>query len=293
MIRGSIVALVTPMQDNGDIDRDALANLVDWHIASGTDAIVAVGTTGESATLDLNEHVGVMKFIVERVKKRVPVIGGTGANATQEAIELTRAAKDVGCDAALLVTPYYNKPTQEGLLLHHQAIAAAVALPQILYNVPGRTACDMKPETAIRLSAVPNIIGIKEATGELARAQEILARARDGFAVYAGDDACAVELMLAGGHGNISVTANVAPAQMHSLCMAALRGDAAMARALNGKLAELHQILFVESNPIPVKWALHMMGRIGTGIRLPLTVLSVAHRAPLYDALARAGLVKS
>ncbi len=293
MIKGSIVALVTPMLDNGDVDRDALAKLVDWHVASGTDAIVAVGTTGESATLDMEEHVGVMKFIVECAKKRVPVIGGTGANSTKEAIELTQAAKDVGCDAALLVTPYYNKPTQEGLVKHHEAVAAAVALPQILYNVPGRTACDMKPETAIRLSRVPHIVGIKEATGELARAQQIRAGAPAGFAVYSGDDATAVELMLQGGDGNISVTANVAPAEMHALCTAALQGDAATARAVNEKLAELHRVLFVESNPIPVKWALHAMGRMGTGIRLPLTVLSEAQRPVVRAALARAGLVNA
>lgn len=293
MIKGSIVALVTPMLDNGDIDRDALANLIDWHVASGTDAIVAVGTTGESATLDMDEHIAVMRFIVERAKKRVPVIGGTGANSTREAIDLTQAAKDVGCDAALLVTPYYNKPTQEGLVLHHQAVAAAVALPQILYNVPGRTACDMKPDTALRLARVPNIVGIKEATGDLARAKEILDGAPSGFAVYSGDDATAVELMLMGGHGDISVTANVAPAEMHSMCMAALRGDGAMARALNQKLEELHRVLFVESNPIPAKWALHAMGRIGTGIRLPMTVLSESQRPLLRAALVRAGLVKA
>lgn len=293
MIKGSVVALVTPMLDNGDIDRDALANLVDWHVASGTDAIVAVGTTGESATLDMEEHVAVMKFIVERAQKRIPVIGGTGANSTSEAIELTQAAKNVGCDAALLVTPYYNKPTQEGLVLHHQAVAAAVALPQILYNVPGRTACDMKPETILRLAAVPNIVGVKEATGDLSRAKVLLENAPAEFAVYSGDDATAVELMLLGGHGNISVTANVAPAEMHSMCMMALRGDAQGARALNEKMAELHQVLFVESNPIPVKWALHVMGRAGRGIRLPLTVLSEAQRPPVRAALARFGLVPS
>jgi len=293
MFKGSIVALVTPMLDSGDVDRDALANLVDWHVSSGTDAIVAVGTTGESATLDMEEHVGVMKFVVERARKRIPVIGGTGANSTREAIDLTQAARDVGCDAALLVTPYYNKPTQEGLVLHHRAIAAAVALPQILYNVPGRTACDMKPETALRLAGVANIVGIKEATGDLERAKALIDAAPPGFAVYSGDDATAVELMLIGGAGNISVTANVAPAEMHSMCMAALRGDAAMARALNEKLAELHRVLFVEANPIPVKWALHMMGRAGTGIRLPLTELSESQRPLLRAALVRAGLVKA
>lgn len=291
MIKGSLVALVTPMRDNGDIDHDALAALVDWHIGNGTDAIVAVGTTGESPTVDFDEHIALMKFIVDCVKKRVPVIGGTGANATREAIELTQAAKDVGCDAALLVTPYYNKPTQEGLVLHHQAIAAAVALPQILYNVPGRTACDMKPDTVVRLSAVPHIVGIKEATGDLSRAKEILARVPADFAVYSGDDATAVELILLGGHGNISVTANVMPVEMQAACLAALRGDAAGARAWNEKMAELHQVLFIESNPMPVKWAVHEMGHIGTGIRLPLTALSAANRAPLHAALVRAGVV--
>ncbi|HEX7670387.1 MAG TPA: 4-hydroxy-tetrahydrodipicolinate synthase, partial [Polyangiaceae bacterium] len=212
MIRGSIVALVTPMKTGGDVDWDALARLVDWHAESGTDAIVAVGTTGESATIDFEEHAKVMAFVVERAKKRLPVIGGTGANSTREAIHLTKSANDVGCDAALLVTPYYNKPTQEGLYLHYKAVAEAVTIPQILYNVPGRTACDLLPETALRLASVPRIVGIKEATGNLERAREILARCGPDFAVYSGDDATAVELMLMGGHGDISVTANVAPA---------------------------------------------------------------------------------
>ncbi len=291
MIKGSLVALVTPMLDNGGIDRDALAALVDWHIASGTDAIVAVGTTGESATLDYDEHVAVMKFIVDRVAKRVPVIGGTGANSTTEAIELTQAAKDVGCDAALLVTPYYNKPTQEGLVLHHTAIAKAVALPQILYNVPGRTACDMKPDTIVRLSTVQNIIGVKEATGDLARAKDILARVDKKFAVYSGDDATAIDMILLGGHGDISVTANVVPKQMHDACVAALAGDAALAKKIDATVAELHSVLFCESNPIPVKWALHEMGRMGAGIRLPLTALSASQRPVLRAALVRAGLV--
>ncbi|MFP5383745.1 MAG: 4-hydroxy-tetrahydrodipicolinate synthase [Gammaproteobacteria bacterium] len=291
MIKGSIVALVTPMLDDGGIDHDALAALVDWHVASGTDGIVAVGTTGESATLDMEEHVGVMRFIAERARGRIPVIGGTGANSTREAIELTQAAKEVGCDAALLVTPYYNKPTQEGLYLHHKAIAEAVALPQILYNVPGRTACDMKPDTIVRLASVPNIVGVKEATGELSRARDILARAGSDFAVYSGDDATAVELILLGGHGDISVTANVAPAQMHAICASALAGDATKAQALNAGIAELHQVLFVEANPIPVKWALHEMGRIGAGIRLPLTPLSETQRPVLRAALVRTGLV--
>lgn len=291
MIKGSLVALVTPMLDNGDIDRDALAELVDWHVESGTDAIVAVGTTGEASTLDMDEHVAVMRFIVQCARGRIPVIGGTGANSTREAIELTRAAREIGCAAALLVTPYYNKPTQEGLYLHHKAVADAVSLPQILYNVPGRTACDMKPDTIVRLSSVPNIVGVKEATGDLARAREILDRVGHDFAVYSGDDATAVELILLGGHGDISVTANIVPAQMHALCVAAMAGDALEAHRLNGQIAELHKILFLESNPIPVKWALHEMGRVKAGIRLPLTQLSEAQRPLLREALVRAGVV--
>jgi 4-hydroxy-tetrahydrodipicolinate synthase len=291
MIRGSIVALVTPMKAGGDIDWDALARLVDWHADSGTDAIVAVGTTGESATIDFDEHAKVMAFIVERAQKRLPVIGGTGANSTREAIHLTKSAKDVGCDAALLVTPYYNKPTQEGLYLHYKAVAAQVSIPQILYNVPGRTACDLLPETALRLASIPHIVGIKEATGNLDRARDILARCSPSFAVYSGDDATAVELMLMGGQGDISVTANVAPAAVRAMCVAALEGNAALARAENAKLAELHDALFVESNPIPVKWALHEMGRIGAEIRLPLTTLSAERRSELRAVLARAGLL--
>lgn len=292
MIRGSIVALVTPMKSGGDVDWDALARLVDWHAESGTDAIVAVGTTGESATIDFEEHAKVMAFVVERARKRLPVIGGTGANSTREAIHLTKSAKDVGCDAALLVTPYYNKPTQEGLYLHYKAVAEAVAIPQILYNVPGRTACDLLPETALRLAPLPHVVGIKEATGNLDRARDILAACGPNFAVYSGDDATAVELMLMGGHGDISVTANVAPAAVHAMCVAALGGDATLARARNAKLAELHDALFVESNPIPVKWALHEMGRIGAEIRLPLTPLSEHKRPALRAVLARAGLLE-
>jgi 4-hydroxy-tetrahydrodipicolinate synthase len=291
MIQGSIVALVTPMYSSGELDWDALAGLVEWHVASKTSGIVAVGTTGESATVDVAEHRKLMAFVVERAKGRLSVIGGTGANSTVEAIELTLAAKEVGCDAALLVTPYYNKPTQEGLFLHHQAIAREVALPQLLYNVPGRTACDMLPETVERLSKVPHIVGIKEATGNLERAKEVLSRVPKDFAVYSGDDATAVELMLLGGHGNVSVTANVAPAEMVTLCAAALRKDFATARALNEKLAVLHKLLFLESNPIPVKWALSQMGRIGPGIRLPLTPLSDRHHAALRGAMAQSGVL--
>ncbi|HVU03078.1 MAG TPA: 4-hydroxy-tetrahydrodipicolinate synthase [Polyangiaceae bacterium] len=293
MIRGSLVALVTPMLADGAIDWDALARLVDMHADAGTDGIVAVGTTGESATVDFDEHEKIMGFVVERARKRLPVIGGTGANSTKEAIELTESAKRVGCDAALLVTPYYNKPTQEGLVLHHTAVAKAVALPQILYNVPGRTACDMLPATIARLAKVPGIVGVKEATGKLERAKEIRDLTGPDFAVYSGDDATAVELILQGGHGDITVTANVAPRAVHVMCEAALRGDAATARAENAKLAELHDALFVESNPIPVKWALHEMGLIGPGIRLPLTPLSEDKRGKLRDVMRRAGLLPS
>lgn len=290
MITGSLVALVTPMLADGSIDWPALTRLVDWHVEQGTDGIVAVGTTGESATLDVHEHCEVIARIVQQVQGRIPVIAGTGANATREAIELTRAAAEAGADACLLVTPYYNKPTQEGLYRHYRAVAEAVAIPQILYNVPGRTACDLKPETALRLAEVPNIVGIKEATGDLERARFLIERRPADFAVYSGDDATAVELILLGGQGNISVTANIAPKLMSDICRLALIGQADEARALNAQLEELHRLLFVESNPIPVKWALHVMGRMDTGIRLPLTPLSAEAQPVIQEALARAGL---
>jgi 4-hydroxy-tetrahydrodipicolinate synthase len=292
-ITGSIVALVTPMNADGTIDWLSLDKLVEWHIEQGTNAIVAVGTTGESATLNFNEHIEVIRRVVEKARKRVPVIAGTGANSTQEAIELTEAAKEVGADACLLVTPYYNKPTQEGLYLHHKAIAEAVKIPQILYNVPGRTACDMLPDTVVRLSTVPNIIGIKEATGKLDRAKEILDRVRKDFLVYSGDDETAVELMLMGGKGDISVTANVAPASVAQMCALALAGKAEEARALNNKLMPVHKNLFVEANPIPAKWALNAMGKIGAGIRLPLTPLSAKFHEVLRSSLKQAGLLPS
>ncbi|WP_312226485.1 4-hydroxy-tetrahydrodipicolinate synthase, partial [Stutzerimonas nitrititolerans] len=260
MISGSIVALVTPMDAQGGIDWDSLSKLVDFHLQEGTHAIVAVGTSGESATLDYSENIEVIRRVVDQVNGRIPVIAGTGANSTREALELTEKAKAVGADACLLVTPYYNKPTQEGLYLHFRHIAESVAIPQILYNVPGRTACDMLPETVERLSKVSNIIGIKEATGDLKRGQEVLDRVGKDFLVYSGDDATAVELILMGGKGNISVTANVAPRAMSELCTAALAGDAETARAFHAKLMPLHQMLFIEANPIPVKWALHEMG---------------------------------
>lgn len=291
MITGSLVALVTPMQSDGSIDWLALERLVEWHVQEGTQGIVAVGTTGESPTLTVEEHCAVIQKIVDQVHKRIPVIAGTGANCTREAIELTAEAKRVGADACLLVVPYYNKPTQEGLYQHHKRIAEQVAIPQILYNVPGRTACDMLPETVSRLAKVPNIIGIKEATGNLERAKQLLANCDKDFLVYSGDDATAVELILLGGKGDISVTANVAPKAMAKLCTLAMEGQAAQARALNEKLMPLHTELFVESNPIPVKWALAEMGLIQAGIRLPLTWLSAASQTVVKQALQQAGVL--
>ena len=291
MIAGSMVALVTPMDSQGAVDWDSLGKLVDFHLQEGTNAIVAVGTTGESATLDVHEHVEVIRRVVDQVAGRIPVIAGTGANSTREAVELTQNAKSVGADACLLVTPYYNKPTQEGLYQHFRHIAEAVAIPQILYNVPGRTVCDMLPETVERLAKIANIIGIKEATGDLQRAQDILNRVSSDFLVYSGDDATAVELMLMGGKGNISVTANVAPRAMAELCAAAMRGDAATARAINERLMPLHKNLFIESNPIPVKWALHEMGLMQDGIRLPLTWLSPRCHEPLRQAMRQSGVL--
>jgi len=291
MITGSMVALVTPMDAEGRLDWDSLTQLVDFHLQEGTNAIVAVGTTGESATLDVDEHVAVIRHVVKQVAGRIPVIAGTGANSTREAIELTAAAKQAGVDACLLVTPYYNKPTQEGLYLHHRKIAESVAIPQILYNVPGRTACDMLADTIARLSTVANIIGVKEATGDLQRGREVLDKVASGFLVYSGDDATAVELMLMGAQGNISVTANVAPRAMSDLCAAAMRGDAAAGRAINERLMPLHKQLFCEANPIPVKWALHEMGLIPEGIRLPLTWLSQDCQEPLRQAMRQAGVL--
>lgn len=291
MIAGSMVALVTPMDAQGQLDWASLAKLVDFHLQEGTNAIVAVGTTGESATLDVTEHVEVIRRVVDQVNGRIPVIAGTGGNSTRESVELTAAAKDVGADACLLVTPYYNKPTQEGLYQHFRHIAESVAIPQILYNVPGRTVCDMLPETVERLAKIGNIIGIKEATGDLKRGQEVLDRVSKDFLVYSGDDATAVELMLMGGKGNISVTANVAPREMAQLCAAAMAGDAATARGLNDKLMPLHKALFIESNPIPVKWALHEIGLIPDGIRLPLTWLSPRCHEPLRQALRQSGVL--
>ncbi|GAA5445765.1 4-hydroxy-tetrahydrodipicolinate synthase [Microbulbifer sp. NBRC 101763] len=291
MFTGSMVALATPMYADGSLDWDSLRNLVEWHIEQGTRALVAVGTTGESATLDVNEHIEVIRRVVDQVAGRVPVIAGTGANSTTEAIELTENAARCGADACLLVTPYYNKPSQEGLYQHHRAIAKAVAIPQILYNVPGRTAVDMLPETVQRLAAIGNIVGIKEATGDLERAKVLLETLPQGFAVYSGDDCTAMELILMGGQGDISVTANVAPAAVAQMCEAALAGDAATARAIDQRIQILHKVLFLESNPIPVKWALREMGRIDGGIRLPLTSLSPEHHATVREALRSAGVL--
>ncbi|HTT07412.1 MAG TPA: 4-hydroxy-tetrahydrodipicolinate synthase [Gammaproteobacteria bacterium] len=296
MFEGSMVAIVTPMRagvaPETPLDLDALRRLIDWHIAEGTDAIVAVGTTGESATLDMEEHVEVIRQTIKHVRGRVPVIAGTGANSTTEAIELTEAAKTAGADACLLVTPYYNKPTQEGLYQHHKIIAERVAIPQILYNVPGRTACDMQPETVARLARVPNIIGIKEATGDMGRLDRIRSSCGDKFLLFSGDDATATEFMLRGGHGVISVTANVAPKAMHELCVQARRGDRGQATHTDTRLAGLHKELFCEANPIPTKWALEQMGRIEAGIRLPLTWLSAACHERVRRAMEQAGVAK-
>lgn len=286
-----MVALVTPMGEDGSLDWSALRRLVDWHIDNGTDAIVPVGTTGESPTLDMEEHVEVIRVTVAQVNGRVPVIAGTGANSTREAIDLTRAAEAAGADACLLVTPYYNKPTQEGLYRHYKAIADAVPIPQILYNVPGRTACDMLPETVERLSQVSNIVGIKEASGNPERTREIVRRCGGRMDVYSGDDATALESILLGGKGDISVTANVAPKLMHEMCKLAREGKEREARALNERLMPLHKHLFVEANPIPVKWALQQMGMIKSGIRLPLTPLSAPHHETVRAALRSVGVL--
>lgn len=291
MFHGSMVALVTPMHADGRLDTDGLARLVEFHIEQGTDVLVAVGTTGESPTLDMEEHCKVIRQVVEFARCRVPVIAGTGSNSTREAIDLTRCAMESGADACLLVTPYYNKPTQEGLFLHHRAVAEAVPIPQILYNVPGRTACDLLPETVERLASIPNIIGVKEATGNLDRAREILRHCGERMDVYSGDDATALDLMLLGGKGVISVTANVAPRAMHEMSEAALVGRREEAAAINARIAALHEVLFVEANPIPVKWALAEMGLIPSGLRLPLTPLSTRYHDTVRQALKQAGVL--
>jgi 4-hydroxy-tetrahydrodipicolinate synthase len=291
MISGSLVALVTPMLADGSIDWDQLDALLAWHIAEGTSAIVAVGTTGESATLTVSEHCEVIKRSIARVNGAIPIIAGTGANSTAEAVELTAEAHKLGADACLLVTPYYNKPSQEGLYLHYRHIAEAVPIAQILYNVPGRTGVDMLPDTIGRLADIDNIIGIKEATGDLQRGREVLDICADRMVVYSGDDATATELMLMGAVGTISVTANVAPALVAEVSRLAIAGDAEQARLMDAGLVALNAALFLESNPIPVKWALAEMGRIAAGIRLPLTPLAEQHHQPLRSALRQVGLL--
>ncbi|MGR9043808.1 MAG: 4-hydroxy-tetrahydrodipicolinate synthase [Gammaproteobacteria bacterium] len=291
MIQGSIVALVTPMDENGAIDKASLKKLIEFHIDQGTDSIVAVGTTGESATLNEEEHCDVIKSVVDYAAGRIPVIAGTGANSTSEAIELTREAKLAGADACLLVTPYYNKPTQEGLYLHYKAVAEAVDIPQILYNVPGRTACDMLPETIGRLAPIDNIVGVKEATGELKRVEQIRKLSGDDFAIYTGDDATSCEFCLLGGNGTITVTGNVAPRLVHEMITAAIDGDRETALAIDAKLTGLHKQLFIQSNPIPVKWALMEMGLIKQGIRLPLTWLTEDCREPVRNAMRQAEIL--
>ena len=289
MIKGSLVAIVSPMHDDGSLDFDAYRRLIDWHVAEGTSAIVAVGTTGESPTVTPNEHGELIKVAVEAAAGRIPVIAGTGGNSTAEAIELTRHAKHVGADATLQVVPYYNKPTQEGLYQHFRKIAETVDLPVILYNVPSRTVADMSTETTVRLAQVPGIVGLKDATGDLARGAQLLKYLPAGFALYSGNDDSALALMLLGGHGVISVTANVAPRQMSEMCAAALAGDLKRARRLNAELLPLHFKLFVEPNPVPAKWALAKAGRIDGGIRLPLVPLSKQNEAIVQGALQEAG----
>ena len=288
MITGSIVAIVTPMHEDGSLDLARYRSLIDWHIQSGTAAIVAVGTTGESPTVDVDEHAQLISVAVEQCAGRVPVIAGTGGNSTREAIDLTRHAASVGAAASLQVVPYYNKPGQEGLYQHFRAVAEAVNLPVILYNVPGRTVADLSNDTTVRLAQIPNIVGLKDATGDMPRACDLLDRLPESFALYSGNDDSALALMALGGHGVISVTANVAPAEMAALCRAALGGDLVTARRINRQLLPLHLKLFVEANPIPVKWALKKMGRIEGGIRLPMTELDSRHHATILDALQRA-----
>ncbi|MDP2451861.1 MAG: 4-hydroxy-tetrahydrodipicolinate synthase [Polaromonas sp.] len=290
-ITGSIVALATPLHEDGSVDYPALRKLVDWHIAEGTDCIGVVGTTGESPTVSVEEHCEIIRVSVEQAKGRVPVMAGCGANSTAEAIELARFAKTVGADCQLQVVPYYNKPTQEGQYRHFTAIAEAVDLPMVLYNVPGRTVADMLHATVLRLAQVPGIVGIKEATGNIERAQWLIKEVPAGFAVYSGDDPTAVALMLCGGHGNISVTANVAPRLMHQLCVAAIAGDARSAMKIQLQLLPLHKHLFVEANPIPVKWAMARMGLCGGTLRLPMTPLETANEATVENALRVCGLL--
>ena len=290
-ILGSIVALVTPMHDDGSVDFDALRKLIDWHIAEGTDCIGVVGTTGESPTVTVQEHCDVIRISVEHAKGRVPIMAGTGGNSTAEAIELSRYALEVGADCSLSVGPYYNKPSQEGIYRHFKAIAEAVDIPMVLYNVPGRTVADLQVDTALRLAQVPGIVGIKEATGEIDRASWLIKRAPPGFSVYSGDDGSAVALMLLGGHGNVSVTANLAPRAMHELCVAAMAGRAREAAAIHLKLLPLHSHLFIEPSPAPTKWAMARLGLCGAALRLPVTPLTAAGQATVEQALRDAGLL--
>jgi 4-hydroxy-tetrahydrodipicolinate synthase len=291
LIKGSIVALVTPMLDDGSVDYPALRKLIDWHIAEGTDCIGVVGTTGESPTVSVEEHCEIIRVAVEQANKRVPIMAGCGANSTKEAVALAQFAKKVGADCQLQVVPYYNKPTQEGQYQHFKAIAEAVDLPVILYNVPGRTVADMSHDTVLRLAQISGIVGIKEATGNLERAQWLIKEAPQGFAIYSGDDPTAVALMFCGGHGNVSVTANVAPRLMHELCVAAMAGNIERALQIQMQLMPLHKTLFIESNPIPVKWAVSRMGHCGTHIRLPLTPLTPESQTALTRVMQSSGLI--
>lgn len=291
MFQGSMVALVTPMHADGSLDDDALARLIEFHVDNGTQGIISVGTTGESPTLDPEEHIGVIRRTVELAAGRIPVLAGAGGNSTSEAVHLARAAAEVGADATLQVVPYYNKPPQEGMYRHFRTVAEAVALPHILYNVPGRCGADLLPETIQRLAEIDNIVGVKEATGDPERARRILDLCGDRLEVYSGEDPTAMELMLLGGHGDISVTANVAPRQMHDMCKAAIAGNRAEAEAINARLEPLHKALFSEANPIPVKWALHEMGLIDSGIRLPLTPLAERHHETVREAMRAADVL--
>ncbi len=292
MIQGSLVAIVTPMHVDGSLDLPGLRKLIDWHIAEGTDGIVIVGTTGESPTVSVEEHCELIRITVEHTAKRIPIIAGTGGNSTSEAIELTRYAKEVGADASLLVVPYYNRPTQEGMYQHFKKIAESVDLPAILYNVPGRTVADMNNETILRLAAIPGIVGVKDATGNIGRGSDLIRLAPSSFAVYSGDDPTAMALMFCGGKGNISVTANIAPRAMHDLCAAAMAGEVADAVAVNNRMLPLHNKLFVEPNPVPLKWAMHELGLIDSGMRLPLVPLHADFHDTVRTAMRQSGLLK-
>ncbi|MBC7502991.1 MAG: 4-hydroxy-tetrahydrodipicolinate synthase [Herminiimonas sp.] len=292
MIQGSIVAIVTPMHEDGALDLPGLRKLIDWHISEGTDGIVIVGTTGESPTVNVQEHCELIKIAVEHTAKRIPIIAGTGGNSTSEAIELTRYAQSVGADASLLVVPYYNRPTQEGMYRHFRKIAESVDLPAILYNVPGRTVADMANETIVRLAQIPGIIGVKDATGNIGRGTDLIRQVPASFSVYSGDDATAMALMFCGGKGNISVTANIAPRAMHELCVAAMAGRVAEAVAINNRMLPLHTKLFVEPNPVPVKWAMTEMGLIASGLRLPLVPMAEEFHDIVRAALSESGVLQ-